>query len=329
MKYHDSIQEAEKTLALSVQLLRSWNLPASPINYTLSYEYTSNRNKPLNKSIDQYLSTGKELDSFTVEEFYRQHILGQSNFRDEIIDDVEEVLSAVEFNNKHSANTLNYFVDTLDNNIGHFQSHDKKVVATAILSLKKASNKLKQQQLILQKQLKNSQSLTSKLKAELEESRKEIFLDPLTHFYNRKALSKHLEAWTAQDENKQVAAIVVNIDHFSQFTQRFGPLISDVLLAKVAEKVSSYVDDSGLPVRSGGDEFLILLPDLNTDIAQEVAMKISHGVEKLRFVSSKSGIRLPKLDVSVGVGQFSTNQEANNLIKKARKLLEMPSSDNQ
>ena len=93
------------------------------------------------------------------------------------------------------------------------------------------------------------------------------------------------------------------------------------MLSKVANKVSSYIDDSGLAVRSGSDEFIILLPDLSTNNANEIANKIYQGVEKLRFVSSKSGIRLPKLTVSTAVGQFKVAEEANSIIKKSRQLL--------
>ena len=55
-------------------------------------------------------------------------------------------------------------------------------------------------------------------------------------------------------------------------------------------KQGSYVGESGLPVRSAGDEFLILLPDVERNIAGEIAKKIKQGVEKLRFVNS--GLRM-------------------------------------
>lgn len=326
MAYHDSIKDAEKLLTLAVKQLRLWNLATSPINYTLSYEYVNSKNHPLIQAIDQHITSGKELDNFIAEELYRQHVLGQSKFRDEIITDVEQVIAAVGVTNKHSSNTLVSFVETLDNNIGDIQSADKKRSSTAILALRKASKKLKQQQGLLNKQLQSSKVLTAKLKAELEETRKEIYLDPLTQFYNRKAMAKHLDVWLNEDPHKSVAAIVINVDHLSQFSQRFGPLISDVLLSKIANKVSTYVGESGLPVRSAGDEFIILLPDLETNIAQEIAMKIGQGVEKLRFVSSKSGIRLPKMSVSVGVGQFKVAEEVNTIIKKARQLLRQQST---
>ena len=161
---------------------------------------------------------------------------------------------------------------------------------------------------------------TLALQVELKEAQKEIYMDPLTGLYNRKALSKHLDLWLTEDPNQQVAAIVVCIDQLSEINKKFGHLISDVLLSKIASKVSSYVDDSGLPIRSGGDEFLLLLPGVDNGSAREIAGKIMQGVEKLRFVSSKSGIRLPQMTLSIGVENFNVAENANSILKKARSL---------
>jgi len=134
-------------------------------------------------------------------------------------------------------------------------------------------------------------------------------------------MSKHLEAWFKEDPNKEIAAIVININQFSQITNKFGSLISDVLLTKIADKVASYVDDSGLPVRSAGDEFLILLPEVDNNMAEEIADKIRQGVEKMRFISSKSGIRLPKMTVSTDVNNFKSSENVNTIISNTRKKI--------
>lgn len=321
MKYHDSIKEADHKLSLSIKQMRLWNIPATPINYAVSYEYIKNKNKALNEAIEQQLFAGKELDGFYLEELYKSYILNQSKFRDKIIDDIDNVLSTVEDSSRKTETSLKGFVSTFDANLSNLQSGDKQKAAHATMQLRKATQRVKQQQQILSKQLAASREQTNSLKVELEETRKEVYLDPLTRLYNKTAMANQLEAWVEEDPQRKLAAIVINVDHFSQFSHKFGPLISDVLLSKIAKKVSSYVDDSGVAVRSGGDEFLILFPDVDNTIAGEIAAKIQQGVEKLRFVSSKSGIRLPQMTVSVGVGQFRAQQETNSLIRKARELL--------
>ena len=75
MKYHDSIEQAELKMNMAVKKLLLWHLPVSPINYAVSYEYVNNKNIPLNTNIENQLALGKKLDTFFIEENYRQFIL--------------------------------------------------------------------------------------------------------------------------------------------------------------------------------------------------------------------------------------------------------------
>jgi diguanylate cyclase len=321
MKYHDSIEQAELKMNMAVKKLLLWHLPVSPINYAVSYEYVNNKNIPLNTAIDNQLALGRKLDNFFVEENYRQLILGQSKLRDNLIDDLDEVVTNVEKNSQRSSSSISKLISNLDSNITHLQSKDKQKVISAANSIHHASKTFKLHQQKLVEHIALTRKKTLSLQVELKEAHKEIYMDPLTGLYNRKALSKHLDLWLTEDPNQQVAAIVVSVDQLSEVNKQFGHLISDVLLSKIANKVSSYVDDSGLPIRSGGDEFLILLPDVDIASAKEIAGKIIQGVEKLRFVSSKSGVRLPKMTLSIGVDSFNVAENANSILKKARGLL--------
>jgi len=321
MKYHDSIKQADQTLALAIKQLQLWHLPASPINYAIAYEYAAEKNHELINQIKQQFSLGKKLDSFFIEELYQQHILGQSSFRDEIITEVDELITDVQANNQTSVKYANGLIQKIDENVVQLKSKNAQKIALAIQQIEKASKSFKQKQQQLAKQLLVSKQQSQSLKDELEEVKKEIYLDPLTSLYNRKALSKHIETWCKEDPHKSVAAIVVCVDQLPAINQKFGSLISDVLLSKIANKVGSYVGESGLPVRSGHDEFLILLPDVERSIAGEIAEKIRQGVEKLRFVSSKSGVRLPQMTVSMGVNDFRLSQNMHTVINYTRSMV--------
>jgi len=323
MKHHDSIAQADKKLTQSIEQLRQWNLAATPINYAVSYEYITGKNQALYSAIKQQIASEKPLDNFFLEEVYREYVLGQSKFRDEIVTDLDDLITQVEKNNRRSSSSANGLINTLDTSINAIQSDDKRKVKIAISKLRKASHQFKAQQEKLADQLKQSQRQASNLRSELEGMRKEIYLDPLTQLYNRKAMNQHLEIWHSENPDRHISALVINLDYFAKFSQRFGPLIGDVLLSKVAKKVSSYVTNSGLPVRSGGDEFLILLPDVDTGIATEIAEKIRQGVEKLRFVSSKSGVRLPPMTVSIGITGFRVTKNINTVIQQARQTLNL------
>jgi len=328
MKYHDSIEQAELKMNMAVKQLQLWHLPASPINYAVSYEYVNNKNVSLNAIIDNQVALGKALDNFFIEENYRQFILGQSKFRDEIVDELDDVVTHVEKNNQKSSLSIGKLISNLDQNISHLQSTDKQKAISAANNIRQASQVFKLHQQKLAEHISFTRKKSLALQVELKEVRKEVYMDSLTGLYNRKAMSKNLDLWLTEDPSREVAAIVVSVNKLSEVNKKFGHLISDVLLSKIASKVSSYVDDSGLPIRSAGDEFLILLPDVDKESAREIADKIAHGVEKLRFVSSKSGVRLPQMSLSIGVDNFNVAENANSILKKARRLLpDLPSNN--
>lgn len=308
-------------MSLAVKQLKQWHLAVSPINYSVSYEYCKNNNPILVASIKRLLLSGKALDGFFMEQLYKEHLLEQSKFRYEIVADLAQLFEQVQQSCQLSTSSAQGLIEQLDNNIPALMSADKSEVKIAIAKLHRASMSFKKQQQQLTEQLQQSQQHTKALEDELEEVRQEVCLDPVTGLYNRKAMSKYVDTWLTEDANRAVAAIVVSVDHFAKFSEKFGELIGDVILSKIAKKVASYVDDSGLPVRSANDEFIVLLPDVNGGIAKEIAEKIKQGVEKLRFVSVQSGIRLPKVSVSLGVGEKQPKEGLNQFITRSRKTI--------
>lgn len=322
MKYHDSIKQANKVMALAVAQLNLWRLSVNPINYAVSYEYCKNKNPILTASIKRLLLSGKNIDDFFMEQLYKDHLLQQSQFRDEIITDLSQLFAQIHDNCKESSSGAQNFIEQLDDNIPALMSPEKADVKVAIAKLHRASTAFKKQQQKLVEQLQQSQVQTKALEVELEEVRQEIYLDPVTGLFNRKAMSKHVDTWLNEDEERGIAAIVINVDHFAKFNERFGALIGDVILSKIAKKVASYVDDSGLPVRSANDEFIVLLPDVDNDIANEIAEKIKQGVDKIRFVSVQSGVRLPKMSISCGTSEIQHKEPLNQFINRTRKVMQ-------
>ncbi len=308
-------------MVLAVKQLKQWHLAVNPINYSVSYEYCKKNNPILVAGIKRILLSGKALDGFFMEQLYKEHFLEQSKFRHEIISDLAQLFEQVQQSCQLSTSSAQGLIEQIDDNIPALMSDDKSEVKAAITQLHRASMSFKKQQQQLVEQLQQSQQHTKVLEDELEEVRQEIYLDPVTGLYNRKAMSKHVDIWLTEDANRALAAIVVSVDHFAKFSEKFGGLLGDVILSKIAKKVSSYVDDSGLPVRSANDEFIVLLPDVDGDVATEIAEKIKQGVEKLRFVSVQSGVRLPKMSVSLGVGEMQAKEGLNQFISRCRKTI--------
>ena len=157
MKYHDSIDKAEKLSAIALQQLQVWHLPASPVNFSVSYEYAVGKNTSLIAQIKQQLSLGKKLDGFFFTELYQLYVLNQSSFRDELVSDLDNLVESTQRQGKQSANYANGLLNQIDNNLPSLRSEDKRRVEKAIEQIEKASKSFKQKQKQLSKQLAATQ----------------------------------------------------------------------------------------------------------------------------------------------------------------------------
>lgn len=321
MKYHDSINKSEKIMTLAVLKLQQWQLPVNPINYSVAYHYCKKNNPALSQSIESQLSTYQSIDGFFMEERYKEFVLGESKFRVEIVGDLDGLLSSMQKSCTTATASSQGLMKKIDQNVPRLISGNKKEIDKAVAQIHQVTDAFKQQQQHLLTQLQTSQAATQLLKDELAETKKEMHLDPVTGLYNHKAMTEYVDTWLAEDADRQIAAIIMEVDHFSQFSVQFGSLIGDVILAKIANKVSAYVNKSGLPVRSSQDEFLILLPDVDSNAASEIANKMKQGIEKLRFVSAKTGIRLPQITVSLGVSEMKKKEKLATFVDRSRKVL--------
>lgn len=316
-------------MALVARLLDEWNLPANPVNYAVGYDYLDGGNRELVHEINQHLAIRDDVDTYFMEEIYQRFFLGKSSVRDDLFNDVEKIVVINKKLADRSAGDVNTFIHHLDQSFNQIDVNSQDSIRKVTGSILLAANQLKTQQQSFIEKLQLTHQEANKLKAELAEIKQTLYLDPLTGLFNRSALEKHLEEWRDNEPNKQVASIVLNIDHFSKLTKQFGILIGNVLLAKIAKKVRSYVGDSGLPVRSGNNEFIVLLPHIDQSIANEIAEKMRQGIEKLRFVSSKSGVRLPRMTVSMAISEFVARDGFQSVVSTSRENLNDHASRNQ
>jgi len=93
----------------------------------------------------------------------------------------------------------------------------------------------------------------------------ESLTDPLTGLGNRRCLQAQLERW--QEQQQPFAAIVLDIDHFKQVNDNHGHEFGDRVLQHLAQQMSDCSRASDLLCRSGGEEFVMLLPGTSLEAA--------------------------------------------------------------
>ena len=105
-------------------------------------------------------------------------------------------------------------------------------------------------------------------------------IDPLTGIHNRRYFDERLieETSRALRLERPLGCLFLDIDHFKQFNDRFGHAIGDQVLREVARTIKSQMRASDVLARFGGEEFAVLLIQMDRDEAMEIAERIRAAV---------------------------------------------------
>ena len=134
----------------------------------------------------------------------------------------------------------------------------------------------------------------------LEEQIKELaYRDPLTNLPNRLLFNDRLDLTIASSKrnNKKFALIILDIDKFKKINDNYGHDTGDQLILYVGKKIESLLRKSDTIARFGGDEFLLLLPEIKDEQdAEKIAEKIFNTFQEKFMLGEK------KLKVTVSMG---------------------------
>lgn len=154
--------------------------------------------------------------------------------------------------------------------------------------------------------------------SEKKESEKNIHylanFDPLTGLPNRRKLLEHFQFTlkSAKRHQNSFALIFLDLDHFKEINDSLGHSYGDVLLIELARRIQSILREEDTLSRLGGDEFILLLPEIHAEGAAKVAQKL------LECISHPFHIEQHELTVtgSLGIALYPTDGTDMEILSK-------------
>jgi len=144
--------------------------------------------------------------------------------------------------------------------------------------------------------------------------------DALTGMKNRRVFDEHLaHLWQqAVQDRRVIAVLVLDVDHFKAYNDRYGHLAGDLALRRVAQTIQRFVRrPMDLMARYGGEEFAAILYDVEADQAKEVAERIRRAVAELAIEHRDSRTAVA---VTISVGVAVVNATADRSARGALQL---------
>ncbi|MDH3992566.1 MAG: GGDEF domain-containing protein [Gammaproteobacteria bacterium] len=144
--------------------------------------------------------------------------------------------------------------------------------------------------------------------------------DPLTRLLNRRGLEDalHISLANASRHDLPTAAIAVDIDHFKQVNDSFGHDVGDRVIRQVADFLERMSRGSDVVARTGGEEYLLVLPNTGLDAARVLAERIRAAIGDHPLLVDNQ--RIP-VTVSLGIASAGGEVDLDTLSQEADRAL--------
>jgi two-component system cell cycle response regulator len=146
--------------------------------------------------------------------------------------------------------------------------------------------------------------------------------DELTGLYHRRYLFVHLDELIQRvnQDGINAAVLLFDIDNFKQVNDTYGHAAGDDVLRELAARTTHCVRSVDLVARRGdgaGDEFVVVMPEIDITIAAGVAERLRAGVAREPFTIKSDGRKL-SVTISIGVASAATgNDDRDRLLSRA------------
>ncbi|MEN6440594.1 MAG: diguanylate cyclase [Syntrophobacter sp.] len=150
------------------------------------------------------------------------------------------------------------------------------------------------------KKMKKQIDISIKREKSLE---RDLSTDSLTGVANRRAYKVRLEQELKKFKRykHEFSMIMFDMDYFKTVNDTYGHIVGDMCIRQVVSRIRQVLRETDFMARFGGDEFIIILPETNKEVAIGVANRISSCISNARFVYRNQQI---SLSISIGLSQI-------------------------
>jgi diguanylate cyclase (GGDEF)-like protein len=148
----------------------------------------------------------------------------------------------------------------------------------------------------------------------LRQAERNAHTDALTGLGNRHWMRTMFEREVTRTlhANKSLCLMMIDVDNFKVFNDRYGHIAGDRVLVAVADTLREFLRPTDLVARFGGDEFAVLLPDLQLKQARQTAERIRQQIAALSPSSLSTA-----MTVSIGIADRTERDDVATLVQRA------------
>lgn len=138
--------------------------------------------------------------------------------------------------------------------------------------------------------------------------------DQLTQLLNRRGMENAISYFVANEQAFSLLAL--DIDHFKRVNDTYGHDIGDIVIKEFAALMQNCAREQDLVCRSGGEEFLIFLPNVELDVAYKIAERLRLSIADFKFQ------QVGNVTTSIGISNWpNLSEDIDTVLKQADRAL--------
>ncbi len=304
-----------------IERMRAHAIPPTPANYEVWTAHVAGIFPELSAQIETQIASGApfndELNGDLFERFFANTRLSVQMLETSklISDDLNGSVSSL----RDGGAQASAYARILQVAIGRLGADGNAQVLT---HLKSATQGMVEHSEKLAEQLEASSRQIEVLKAALAGVKVEGLTDGLTGLANRRMFDETLQRRLreARDANSELCVLLIDADHFAQLNTNWGQALGDQVLCYVGAVLQAHVQGDVLAARLGADDFAIIMPRTNVNLAEAFAERIGRAVKSKQILVKSTGERLAPVKISAGVACFR-GDEGDDVLGRARACL--------
>jgi len=321
VQYSESNDQAHAFALSAIEQMHKFGIAANPNNFTIWFHYFAGTYPDLKRTLDILLGNQEEFDETRNSEIFQKFFtLDQESATlhdatNRVDGELGRMLTVIRAADQGLAGLSSHLMQT---DAALKETNDPAQLRSLGQTLGQKIVDVLTQTQMLEEQLQASNSELAQLKEDVERMRREAMTDGLTGIANRKLFDLELRKATmnAMANGEDLALVMMDVDRFSHFNDRFGHAVGDQVLKLVAVTIEECVKGQDTAARFGGDEFAILLPRTKLAEGIAVAKNIAKRVSSKNIINRATGERLGKVTMSAAVVVFQYGEPISELMRR-------------
>jgi diguanylate cyclase len=318
--YLERIDEAALLSEAAVKSMRQYEIPATPENYALWYEYHAGYNPKLKWTVDVIISNNTGFDERTLHNLYSTFLTSEKE--EETVREtslrVQETLQEVIGLANLATTDAREFGSTLSGvSSGHF-GKSIETLKELTQHLVRETQRMAGRSEYVGSRLSESANKIEALERTLETAIREATVDGLTGVANRKSFDTTLRklAGDAMNSGDDLSLLMIDIDYFKKVNDTWGHQAGDASLCHLAQMLQRSIRGQDHTARYGGEEFAVLLPSTNTKAGVTVGNNIRAALAREPLQLDTMPAMTP-MTISIGVACYDPGEALAEWIGRA------------